>query len=64
MAAEMTVGRTHDEFTGKASSSESQSATHRAASDTLEGLSQTQSHQVTQVIQDPRNRRYTLAMSK
>jgi hypothetical protein len=47
MAAEITVERTHEQFTGKASSSEPQSATDRAASDTLEGLSQTQSHQVT-----------------
>ena len=47
MAAEMTLGRTHEEFTGEASSSEPRSATDRAASDELEGLSETQSHQVT-----------------
>jgi hypothetical protein len=49
MAAEMTLGRTHTEFTGEASSSKSKprSAIDHAASDKLEGLSQTQSHQVT-----------------
>ena len=47
MAAEMTLRRTHTEFTGEASSSKPWSAIDHAASDKLEGPSQTQSHQVT-----------------
>jgi hypothetical protein len=46
MAAVMRLGRTHEELTGDASSSEPRSATDRAASDDLEGLNETQSHQV------------------
>jgi hypothetical protein len=47
MAAEMTLGRTHTEFTEEASSSKPRSSIDHAASDKLEGLSQTQSHQGT-----------------
>src|SRR5918995_1596420 len=48
MAAQMTHGRTREEFTGEALPSEPRSATDRAASEALESLRETRSHQAWQ----------------